>query len=164
MMDKRKNGGWRFYRGKHGWRWRCIDPDRGILIRRSIRTFRAWDECLDDAILHGYMMRTPSERRAEQRLDVDLSGTLSVGEASAVCSIRNMCSKGFLIVAKTKGLPRDQAVQLAVHLYPDKLVSCTGQVKHVDAQRLGAMVLDMADGDQAVCRQFTSEQRQLRSR
>lgn len=164
MMDKRKNGGWRFYRGKHGWRWRCIDPDRGILIRRSARTFRAWDECLDDAILHGYMMQRPSERRAEQRVDVDLSGTLSFGEASSVCSVRNMCSKGFLIVAKTEGLPRGQAVQLAVHLYPDRLVSCTGQIKHVDAQRLGAMVLDMAEGDQAACRRFISEQRQSRSR
>ena len=74
----------------------------------------------------------------------------------------NIGSKGFLIEAKT-GLPRGQVVQLAVRLYPDKLVKCTVQIKHVNAQRLGAMVLDMADGDRAVCQQFMAEQRALRS-
>ena len=155
-MDTRNNGGWRFYRGKHGWRWRCLDPDTGILLRRSTRPFPAWDQCLDDAVLHGYMSQAPLERRAEQRVDVNLLGTLTVGETSSVCSIRNICSKGFLIVATT-GLPRGQAVQLAVHLYPDRLVSCTGQIKHVDPQRLGTMVLEMADVDQVACQQFIAE-------
>lgn len=109
------------------------------------------------------MMQRPSERRAEQRVDVNLTGTLTFGETSSVCSIRNICSKGFLIEAN-KGLPRGQVVQLVVSLYPDKLVNCTVQIVHVNAQRLGAMVLDMADGDQVVCQQFMAEQRALRSR
>ena len=109
------------------------------------------------------MIQRPSERRAEQRVDVDLSGTLTFGETSSVCSIRNICSKGFLFEAMT-GLPRGEVVQLAVRLYPDKLVKCTVQIKHVNAQRLGAMVLDMADYDRAVCQQFMAEQRALRSR
>ena len=107
------------------------------------------------------MTQRPSERRAEQRVDVDLTGTLTFGETSSVCSIRNICSRGFLIEAKT-GLPRGQVVQLTVRLYPDKLVNCTVEIKHVNAQRLGAMVLDMPDGDQVVCRQFIAEQRALR--
>ena len=155
-MDTRNNDGWKFYRGKHGWRWRCLDAERGILLRRSARTFPAWDECLDDAVLHGYMRQRPSERRAEQRVDVNLLGTLTFGETSTVCSIRNICSRGFLIVAKT-GLQRGQVVRLAVHLYPDRLVNCTGQVKHFDAQRLGATLLDMADVDQVACQQFIAE-------
>ena len=53
-MDMRKNGGWKFDRGPHGWRWRSFDPDTGILIKRSTRTFPAWDDCLDDAIVNGY--------------------------------------------------------------------------------------------------------------
>ena len=109
------------------------------------------------------MMQRPSERRAEQRVDVDLSGTLTFGETSCVCSIRNICRRGFLFEAMT-GLPRGQVVQLAVHLYPDTLINCTVEIKHVNAQRLGAMVLEMADHDRVVCQQFMAEQRALRSR
>ena len=108
-------------------------------------------------------MQRPSERRAEQRVDVNLSGTLTSGENSSVCSIRNICSKGFLIEANT-GLRSGQVVQLDVRLYPDKLVTCTVQIKHVNAQRLGAMVLEIADGDRVVCQQFIAEQLALRSR
>lgn len=109
------------------------------------------------------MMQRPSERRAEQRVDVDLSGTLTFGETSCVCTIRNLCSRGFLFEAMP-GLPRGQIVQLAVHLYPDKVVTCTVEIKHVNAQRLGAMVLTMPDRDRVVCQQFIAEQRALRSR
>ena len=161
--DTSENGGWKFNRGKHGWRWRRFDPDTDILISRSTRTYRSWDECLDNAIVNGYTMQRPSKRRAEQGVDVDLSGTLRFGDTSAVCAIRNVSSNGFLFEANTE-LPRGQLVQLAVRLYPDKLLHCTVQIEQVDKQRFSAMVLDMAASDQDLYRQFIAEQRGLRKR
>ena len=97
------------------------------------------------------------ELRSEQRVSVSCRGTLSLGDTSAPCFIQNMCSRGFLIKF-TKQLPVGQVLQLKCELYPDRAVECKVQVRHVNADCLGAKVIEISDDGKILCRQFLEEQ------
>ncbi len=101
-------------------------------------------------------MHTP-ELRAEQRVPVSCRGTLTLGDMSVPCVIQNMCSRGFLI-RYTKELPVGQVVRLSCELYPAKSIECTVQVRHVNAECLGARVIDINDQGKILCQQFLQEQ------
>jgi hypothetical protein len=105
---------------------------------------------------------SPAERRKERRLDVDLSATLFDGESAVACRLRNMCGKGFLIEADTR-LPVGQAVNLTVVLDPTRTIYCTVQIRHVNAERLGALVTEISAEDQSICRVFLAEQKRARA-
>lgn len=77
------------------------------------------------------------------------------------CLVVNMCSKGFLIEASST-LPLGQRLHLSVPLHPDYRIECTVQVRHVNRDRIGALVIEMNAEDQIRCRQFIDEQRQTR--
>ena len=100
------------------------------------------------------------ELRSEPRISVSCRGTLSLGETSAPCHIQNMCSRGFLIKF-TKQLPVGQVLQLRCELYPDRTVECKVQVRHVNAECLGAKVIEISDDGKILCRQFLEEQSAL---
>lgn len=98
------------------------------------------------------------ELRAEQRVSVSRRGTLILGDMAAPCLIQNMCSRGFLI-RYAEGLPVGQVLGLRCELYPTKSVECTVQVRHVNAECLGARVIEMSDEGKVICQQFLEEQR-----
>jgi len=106
------------------------------------------------------MGQRPSERRAEQRIDVTLEATLVAGEVSRRCLILNICSNGFLLKAD-KDLAVGELAQLHVNLRPHQAISCTVQIKHVNADRRGAMVVEMSDEARTVYRTFVEEERAL---
>ena len=106
------------------------------------------------------MAQRPSERRAEERIDVNLEGTVISGEVSRRCLILNICNNGFLLKAD-KDLAVGEVVQLNVNLRPDQAITCTVQIKHVNADRRGAMVLDMSDAARTTYRTFVDEERAL---
>src|SRR5436853_2144180 len=102
-------------------------------------------------------MNSP-EQRSEPRVPVSFSGTLRIGDETAVaCHIQNMCSRGFLIRAASD-LPVGRIVQLTCQLYPDRAVECIVQVRHVNRECLGARVTEMSDAHRLVCRTFLAEQ------
>ncbi|HYH41311.1 MAG TPA: PilZ domain-containing protein [Burkholderiales bacterium] len=98
-----------------------------------------------------------AELRAEPRVRVSCRGTLRLGETSAACLIQNMCSRGFLIKF-TEGLPVGKVVDLSCDLEPEGTVECKVQVRHVNADCLGAKVIEISDEDQQVCRRFLEAQ------
>lgn len=98
------------------------------------------------------------EMRAEPRIPVSFRGTLILGDTSAPCLIQNMCSRGFLI-KHSKELPVGQVLQLRCELYPAKSIECTVQVRHVNAECLGARVIEISDEGKVLCLQFLEEQR-----
>jgi hypothetical protein len=104
---------------------------------------------------------TPAERRRERRLDVDISASLFDGQRAVPCRILNMCSKGFLIESDTR-LPVGGAVSLIVPLYPPRVIECTVQIRHVNAERLGALVTQISAEDRAVCLWFLAETKKAR--
>jgi len=106
------------------------------------------------------MGQRPSERRAEQRIDVHLEATLISGDVARPCLILNVCKNGFLLKAD-KDLAVGEVVQLNVNLRPQQAITCTVQIKHVNADRRGAMVLEMSDAERAVYRTFIEEERSL---
>ena len=98
-----------------------------------------------------------AELRAEPRVPVSCRGTLRLGETSASCLIQNMCSRGFLIKF-TAGLPVGKVVHLSCDLDPEGTVECKVQVRHVNADCLGARVIEMSDEGQKLCRRFLDAQ------
>jgi hypothetical protein len=104
------------------------------------------------------MAQRPSERRAEQRIDVDLAATLTSGGASRDCRIVNICSNGFLLEAD-QHIGVGEVAELRACLMPDQAITCTVEIKHVNAYRRGAMVLRMSDADMKRYRRFIEEER-----
>jgi hypothetical protein len=104
------------------------------------------------------MAQRPSERRTEQRIDVDLSATLTADGTSRTCRILNICSNGFLLEAE-QHIGVGEIVELRACLTPDQAITCTVQIKHVNASRRGAMVLRMGDADMSRYRRFIEEER-----
>ena len=104
---------------------------------------------------------SPAERRKERRLDVDISASLFDGQRAVPCRLLNMCSKGFLIESDSR-LPVGQAVDLTVALCPSRTIRCTVQIRHVNAQRLGALIIGITSEDQLVCATFLKERKQAR--
>lgn len=104
---------------------------------------------------------SPDERRRERRLDVDIAAALFDGETAVPCRLLNMCSKGFLIESHRR-LPVGGAVDLTVPLYPARTIRCTVQVRHVNAERLGALITAISAEDQSVCVRFLQERKLAR--
>ena len=101
---------------------------------------------------------TRAELRAEPRVPVSFRGTLTLGDRTAPCFIQNMCSRGFLI-KHSNDLPVGQALRLTCELYPDQAVECTVQVRHVNADCLGARVIEIGDDSRILCQRYLEEQR-----
>ena len=104
------------------------------------------------------MAQRPSERRIEQRIDVNLRGTISFNGLSRDCLISNVCSNGFLLQADQK-IQIGEVAELRVSLYDSPPITCTVQIKHVNADRRGAMVIDMSEADRKVYRAFVQTER-----
>ena len=102
-----------------------------------------------------------TDRRRERRLDVDIRALLFDGERAVPCRILNMCSKGFLIESD-RGLPLGHAVVLRVPLDAERVIDCTVQIRHVNAQRLGALVTRISHEDHTACTVFLAEQKRAR--
>ena len=106
------------------------------------------------------MGQRPSERRAEQRIDVNLEATLISGDVARPCLILNICNNGFLLKAD-EDLAVGEVVQLNVELRRYQAITCTVQIKHVNADRRGAIVLEMSDAERTTYRTFIEEERAL---
>ena len=99
-----------------------------------------------------------TELRAEPRISLSCRGLLTLGETSAPCLIQNMCSRGFLI-KYAAGLPVGQVLGLKCELDHAGSIECKVQVRHVNAECLGARVVEISDQDKAVCQQFLAARR-----
>jgi hypothetical protein len=98
------------------------------------------------------------EKRDETRVTAGFPGVLFHGETAAPCVIQNMCSRGFLIKHR-EGLPVGQVVRLKCELYPAQSVECTVQVRYVNADCLGARVIEIGDDSRTLCQRYLEEQR-----
>jgi hypothetical protein len=101
-----------------------------------------------------------SERRAEPRVPKIFHGTLTHNGTLIPCDIQNMCSRGFLI-RHSKELPVGRVVRLKCELYGQS-VECMVQVRHVNAQYLGAIVTEISDDAKILCQRYLEEQRAAR--
>lgn len=101
------------------------------------------------------------ELRAEPRASVNCPGTLIIGEMSVPCLIQNMCSRGFLI-KYTEDLPVGRVVGLKCELDSARHIECKVQMRHVNADCLGARVIEISEEEQILCRQFLEEQHAAR--
>jgi hypothetical protein len=68
-----------------------------------------------------------------------------------------MCGRGFLIKF-APGLAVGKVVHLSCDLAPEGTVECKVQVRHVNADCLGARVIEMSDEARQVCRRYLDAQ------
>jgi hypothetical protein len=99
-----------------------------------------------------------SEKREDPRVPAGFPGMLIQGQIAAPCFIQNMCSRGFLI-KHSDGLPVGHVLRLKCELYPEQSVECTVQVRHVNADCLGARVIEISDDSRTLCQRYLEEQR-----
>jgi hypothetical protein len=72
--------------------------------------------------------------------------------------ILNVCSNGFLLQAD-QNVSIGEVAELKVSLYPRQPIMRTVQIKHVNADRWGAMVIGMNEADREVYRAFVRAER-----
>ena len=57
------------------------------------------------------------------------------------------------------GLPVGQDLRLRCELFPARSIECRVQVRHVNAECLGAKVLEIGEDERVLCQRFIEEQR-----
>lgn len=97
------------------------------------------------------------DQREELRVPTGFPGMLFDGQTASPCFIQNMCSRGFLI-KHSEELPVGHPLRLRCELYPDQSVECTVQVRHVNADCLGARVIEIGDDSRTLCQRYLEEQ------
>jgi len=100
-------------------------------------------------------MKKP-DLRAELRVAITHRGLLSVPGSWIPCLIQDLSSKGFLILCN-KQFPIGEILELKCELYPDKVLQCKIEVRHLTDMCLGTKIIEIDAGGLRLCRQYLDE-------
>ena len=95
--------------------------------------------------------------RAEPRVLVRHRGTLKSADASYPCLIENMSQNGILIMS-SREFPVGEILEFRCELFPDKILECKVEVRHVSDQGLGLKIIEIDDKGISLCQLFLEEQ------
>jgi hypothetical protein len=95
-------------------------------------------------------------QRNEARLSQTRRGTLTVEGASSPCLIQDFSTKGFLLMS-TRHFSIGDVVELSTELYPGQVLKCKVQVRRVDEDCYGTMIVDISEPCARLCQQFVEE-------
>ena len=101
-------------------------------------------------------MKKP-ESRAEPRISHARRGTLTVAGASIPCLIQDISSRGFLLMC-TRQFSVGDILELRSELYPEKILQCKIEIRHISDDTLGTLIVEISDSALKLCRQFIDEQ------
>ena len=105
-------------------------------------------------------MRT-NELRGEVRVPITHRGMLGVPNAWHPCLIEDISTQGFLIVSSLKAQVED-TLELKSELYPERVLQCLIEVRHVKDDCLGTMIVEVSDEGMKLCKQFIDERVSLK--
>ena len=97
-----------------------------------------------------------SDLRAEPRIPHARRGTLTVAGASIPCLIQDFSTKGFLIMC-TRQFSVGDVLELRSELYPEKVLQCKIEIRHISDNCLGTLIVEISDSSLKLCRQFIEE-------
>ena len=98
-----------------------------------------------------------SELRTEPRVAHARRGTLDVEGALIPCLIQDFNTKGFLIMC-TRPFSVGDILELKTELYPEKVLQCKIEIRHITDNCLGTLIVEISDSALKLCRQFLDEQ------
>ena len=96
------------------------------------------------------------EMRSEPRLPERRRGTLTVDGVTSPCLFQDFSTKGFLLMS-TKQFVVGDIVELSTELYPGQFLKCKVEVRRVDGDCYGTMIVDISEPCARLCRQFVAE-------
>lgn len=97
-----------------------------------------------------------ADLRAETRVPITRRGTLGVPGAWFPCLIQDFSSAGFLIMCTGKVRVGD-ILELKCELYPQRVLHCKVEVRHINDDCLGTKIVEVSDAGSMLCRQFIDE-------
>jgi hypothetical protein len=83
------------------------------------------------------------ERRNEQRIPLSRRAQLISDAGIRQCLLQNISSKGFLILTNER-YTSGEVLELACELYPQQVMSCKIEVRHVDDTCIGTLIVDIS--------------------
>jgi hypothetical protein len=96
------------------------------------------------------------ERREERRVKMSRRATLIEGPLSFPCLLQDFSSKGFFIISNRR-FSIGQLVELKCELYPDKVLHCIVEVKHISETCIGTQVAEISKDGKVLLQQFLQE-------
>jgi hypothetical protein len=96
------------------------------------------------------------EMRSEPRLSQRRRGTLTVDGAVSPCLLQDFSTKGFLIMS-TRHFSVGNVLELSAELYPGQVLNCKVQVRRVDEDCYGTMIVDISEPCARLCKRFVEE-------
>jgi len=100
---------------------------------------------------------TKTELRAEVRVSVSRRGALNVGDNWFPCLVLDMSDNGLLIMS-TRELALGQTLEFRCELFPEKMLECKIEVKHVGDAGAGAKITEIDEKGAKLCKLFLEEQ------
>ena len=100
---------------------------------------------------------TKADLRAEMRVPVTHRGTLGIPpDTWFPCLIQDISSTGFQIMT-TSNVAVGDVLELRCELYPESLLQCKIEVRHITEMCLGTKVVEMSNTGLMLCRRFIEE-------
>ena len=96
------------------------------------------------------------ELRAEVRVPITQRGMLGGSNDWHHCLIEDFSTKGFLIIS-TMTLKVGYVLELKCELFPKRILQCKVEVRHVSADCVGTMIVDIIDAGTRSCQEFIDE-------
>jgi hypothetical protein len=96
------------------------------------------------------------EMRSEPRLPERRRGTLTVGGVASPCLLQDFSTKGFLVMS-TRVFSVGDIFELSTELYPGQVLKCKVEVRRVDDDCYGTMIVDISEPCARLCRRFIEE-------
>ncbi|MGZ5120601.1 MAG: PilZ domain-containing protein [Burkholderiales bacterium] len=96
------------------------------------------------------------ERRKEQRLALSRRAQLISDAGIRQCLLQDISSGGFLILTNER-YASGEVLELACELYPEQIISCKIQVRHVDDTCIGTLIVDISPQAASLLSRFLAE-------
>ncbi|MGZ4853282.1 MAG: PilZ domain-containing protein [Halobacteriota archaeon] len=96
------------------------------------------------------------ERRKEQRLALSRRAQLISDAGIRQCLLQDISSGGFLILTNER-YASGEVLELACELYPQQVISCKIQVRHVDDTCIGTLIVDISPQAASLLGRFLEE-------
>ena|SRR6476661_1661253 len=97
------------------------------------------------------------ERRTERRVKVSRRATLLDGTTPLPCLIEDFSTGGFFIISNQDLFYVGQILELKCELYPEKVLLCKIEIRHIAETCLGTKILEISKDATVLLNQFLQE-------
>ena len=96
------------------------------------------------------------ERRQERRVSLSRRATLLNGVDAFPCLLQDFTTRGFFIDTNQRFFV-GQVLELRCELYPEQILTCRLEVKHINDTSIGTKIVDITPDGAKLLQQFLQE-------